>query len=588
MTYRGDDLDLRTPQTWSAASAEPPNWGPADPGGPRIPRVSRGGPIWVDETVLAAVNHAFDFALAHRSAEVRLEHLLNALTRIDAAAEAMEARGVRVTALRRESATVIASDIPVGFVNGRTAPRRSDELEHVLRVASAQASRRSSPATVDDILTTIMDIEPDLPGLALLSRQSLRPPVAPGESTMPPAYTRPGYGADVRYEQDYYRGDRQRGAAGYYLDAPRAPAGRGDTPATPTDSVQNSRLDALEQMVRALGTEREPKVATDRSQGVLTTRLDAIEEAARASGSDAGAVIERMNAIERIIQANAAEAARNAERVLEAARQAEEQVKALRAQSNDLSTIESRLEIIEQAVLSRGADKSGEIVQRLADLEQAAATDRSQNAEATAARLAEIKALANIIEHQRSEIAVAVLTPLAQRLDVLLATVENRQTEATKTIAMQAERITNLERMLGDYATKTAEAQATHALELGEVHDALVKINANQHTLAGSIEAWRQDGSQSFSAVSARLDGFGPRFEAVEGAALKPIQMLEYLSGSMDRMHRITVERYYRRNRVWYWLFGTDDWVAASWPSQARRLNDELGVVRSVPPAGRK
>jgi DNA-binding Lrp family transcriptional regulator len=26
------------------------------------------------------------------------------------------------------------------------------------------------------------------------------------------------------------------------------------------------------------------------------------------------------------------------------------------------------------------------------------------------------------------------------------------------------------------------------------------------------------------------------------------------------------------RNRLWYWLFGTDDWVAASWPSQAARI----------------
>src|SRR5262245_21708748 len=120
MGYRGEDLDLRTPQGWSGAQ------GPDYTGAPtaevflNAPRgriassmPAPSGPIWVDDTVLACCNHAFDVALAHRSAEVRLEHLIYALTRIEAAAEALEARGVRVPILRRESATVIASEIPV-------------------------------------------------------------------------------------------------------------------------------------------------------------------------------------------------------------------------------------------------------------------------------------------------------------------------------------------------------------------------------------------------------------------------------------------------------------------------------------------
>jgi len=86
MSYRGEDLDLRTPQTL----------GTGDVGA----MGARSGPIWVDDTVLACTNHAFDIALAHRAGEVRLEHLLNALTRIEVAAEALEARGVRVAALR--------------------------------------------------------------------------------------------------------------------------------------------------------------------------------------------------------------------------------------------------------------------------------------------------------------------------------------------------------------------------------------------------------------------------------------------------------------------------------------------------------
>ena len=38
--------------------------------------------------------------------------------------------------------------------------------------------------------------------------------------------------------------------------------------------------------------------------------------------------------------------------------------------------------------------------------------------------------------------------------------------------------------------------------------------------------------------------------------------MLENLSLAVERMNTLTIERYYRRNRFWYWLFGTDDWLA--------------------------
>jgi hypothetical protein len=92
MAYRGEDLDLRTPQTWVAApaelsaSSELPVQQSGNRGG------YRSGPILVDETVLACCNYAYDVALANRSADVRVEHLLNAMSHIEAAAVALEAR----------------------------------------------------------------------------------------------------------------------------------------------------------------------------------------------------------------------------------------------------------------------------------------------------------------------------------------------------------------------------------------------------------------------------------------------------------------------------------------------------------------
>ena len=89
MGYRGEDLDLRTPQSWATGTPDP--GAQAEPSPQRGRRSAtlapRNGPIWVDDTVMACCNHAYDVAVAHRSAEVRLEHLLHALTRIDAASE---------------------------------------------------------------------------------------------------------------------------------------------------------------------------------------------------------------------------------------------------------------------------------------------------------------------------------------------------------------------------------------------------------------------------------------------------------------------------------------------------------------------
>ena len=118
MGYRGHDLDLRTPQTWRDAPGEPTEAGKGLNSGPARGRGYPGEeeiPIWVDDTVLACCNHAFDVALAHRSSEVRVEHLLHALTRIEDAAEILEANGIRAASLRRETATVIAGEIPVSI-----------------------------------------------------------------------------------------------------------------------------------------------------------------------------------------------------------------------------------------------------------------------------------------------------------------------------------------------------------------------------------------------------------------------------------------------------------------------------------------
>jgi hypothetical protein len=45
-------------------------------------------------------------------------------------------------------------------------------------------------------------------------------------------------------------------------------------------------------------------------------------------------------------------------------------------------------------------------------------------------------------------------------------------------------------------------------------------------------------------------------------------------------MHQVTTARYMKRNRIKYWLFGTDDWITASWPSQAGKIAEAMSQVK--------
>nr|HML30405.1 Clp protease [Hyphomicrobium sp.] len=121
MAYHGEDLDLRTPQTWTPGSGDL-----VSPSEAALSNGKRGallaGPVLVDETVLACFNQAYDIASAHRATEVRIEHLLNAMTRLDGSAAALEAHGIRVVALKRETATIIAGDIPAMPGSGAVSP----------------------------------------------------------------------------------------------------------------------------------------------------------------------------------------------------------------------------------------------------------------------------------------------------------------------------------------------------------------------------------------------------------------------------------------------------------------------------------
>ncbi len=593
MGYRGEDLDLRTPQTWSATPTDLAGVSDAKapPNGPR--GAYRNGPIWVDETVLACSNHAFDVALAHRAGEVRLEHLLHALTRIDAAAEALEARGVRVAALRRESATIIASEIPVGLPNGKGAPRRSEEFAEVLRLAAVNAARRNAPAGIEDLLYVLFDQRADLPGLGLLPRHTVR---ATREATEPlPPLTR--YVAEPRYSVPE-RIIRVPVEPVRYAPEPARPY-RSEFDGTATDTVQNSRIEALEQMVRALSNDlaSERQVVANllkdlshetRSQrddhGLLTSglqdRLQNLEQAVRQTRDgdvSPNDVSELVQAVHGVIEQRFGELSKSwtvlSDRLqnLELAVREKPSIGGVPGdlverigRAIDLKPIANRLDIIEEALLSGDNRDQSDVAGRLKSLEGEIARALSANS-ASANRM---ETLFAGFDRQKAELASALAGPVVERVTALVGGSTSQQTAISDALSKVGDRLNAVERAVAAEIETAAAKHQAYAQDLTEVHDALMKLNQNQHTLAGSIDQWRSDAAGDLSVISNRLTNLDRDNE-------RPIETLNAMQAHMDTMNRLMIERYHRRNRFWYWLFGTDDWIGASWPSQAAAMESE-------------
>ncbi|MDX2288982.1 MAG: Clp protease N-terminal domain-containing protein [Hyphomicrobiaceae bacterium] len=630
MGYRGEDLDLRTPQTWSQGADRHA----MDPStrslGEGFPPSGERAPIFVDETLLASCNHAYDVALAHRAAEVRIEHLLYALTRIDAAAEILEAYGIRDASLRRDSATVIASEIPIGLTNGAGKPRRSMALEEALRLASDHARRRNATAGVADLLTVFLDLDPGLQGLELLRRHMAARPEYRAVVVPPPAYDPPAEPAYEPLPSRPRRPARASYAADLYADArdePRRPIGRPDTQ---IDSLQNVRLDQLERMVRELRQDLADERSTfsailqslqrdlsanredhGRMSEGLTDRLSAFERTllhARDSGGDTHAenaargiemerrlaqrldlITTRLEQMEHATVEDRSAVSRSLASLAERMRSLEGAVTQTEA-GLDLTPIEGRLSDIETAVLSleggAGADALGRQLEsietsvatrmaaltelmgsRLAALDQSRAEDRTASAQ-------HLAAVSETVSRQQVDGLAQIAARVGALVSEHLTPVVQAIGEVRAFGAATAARLDAMDASLLRQAQETAEARETYGRELSEVHEAIVKLNTNQHTLAGAIDRWRSDQVADMNTISKHLAQLDSDNDA-------PIARLDMLSERMDGMYRATVERYHRRNRFWFWVFGTDDWLGSSWPSQTAKVEEELRAIRS-------
>lgn len=416
MAYRGDDLDLRVPQGWSSGPrmAVPPH---DDVGGlnGRWPRTTaaagRSEPLWVDETVMACCNHAYDVALAHGAAEVRLEHLVHALTRVDAASQILESRGIREGQLRRDSAALIANEVPLGIAGERGSPRRAAELEDVLRRASSLAQRRGAVASVDDLLYVLLNSPRETEAIAMLRRH------APDWQRLEWVKSR-----EVRH----------------VVAEPRMEPLFMPEPMT-------SRLEVIESALRAIHAE----LAGDRK--LLSDIVRDLQREVAAQRGDnvvlGNSLADRLEAFEQQLVART-EALRHSPQIVDRLQSIERSVQA---------GVGERLQALEKAIETGLAATSGPIDQRLQTLEKAVHSGMAEGARNWAALFPRLGGLDGIGELQTA--LQPVLTHMSDRVATLERLVESRFTDTVRGWTALADRMQALERL-----TQTGSGESTRQL----------------------------------------------------------------------------------------------------------------------------
>ena len=116
------------------------------------------------------------------------------------------------------------------------------------------------------------------------------------------------------------------------------------------------------------------------------------------------------------------------------------------------------------------------------------------------------------------------------------------------------------------FGQRTLDLHAAHGKDLVELHNALVKLNTNQQTLAASMDQWRLDNGTEFGNMA-------NRFESVEKSNARPVQLLETLQETVQTLQRTSAKREEQKSRFRHWLMGTDDWYGASWEQPAAATN---------------
>jgi hypothetical protein len=558
MGYRGQDLDLHTAEqargrTSFRASPYPLAFERGE-AADALPRQS----VLVDDAVLLCCNHAYDIAVAHRAPEVALEHLLNAMTRTDAAAAVLATNGIDVAGLRHDTAALIADHETMLSGAERRSPRRSQDLADVLQWAADTARSRRAPVDVANVLQALFELNREQPGLNMLKRnapgwqprpmnEAVRPDQLPplGTYQVDPRYVqtemRPAEAPArewVRVQQPAYYPAAQSGyyvaeaapvqlpAQTYYVAEPSAPAPTG----TVTDAVQNSRIEQLERTLREISGELSAErkafsqlVGELKREGIGQTETtsrqrvsddERIEHVVMATSPQTA---ERLVSLERNVDAKFADLARGwtalGERLqsLEMAVTSDrpegglsmglmERLQGLDGLGRTLSTLSERMAGLERQIANRPTNTGVSVnlqplIDRLDAMEQA----QQLRPAATTAALAPVLERLSAIERSIANRAPITtdLSPVVDRLQAM----ELRIAETGRGVAATTERT---ERLSNQQAERLRAIEEAMVVQRGQVTQLASNLTADVKSLGQSV-------TQSLNAQS----DVGDRFQTL-------------------------------------------------------------------------
>lgn len=604
MLYKGSDLDLVTPQGSGAGRALSR---PAPTGAWLARALEPAGSLpslWVDESVLRCCKQAYDLAVVHRAADVGLEHLVHAMTLVVETIEVLRAYNVDVTNLRQESAAIIASELPVAHTNGHASPTNSEEFVRVLRFAAERAYAHRSPVTTEDILDTLFDMKSDHSSRNLLSRHRADWRLRTSPEVHHDDHREPGREAptvtdslqNTRIEAlerlvHELSGDiaENRRSFSELIDELRASTGserraightNGSADHHPTDAVVDrlygiernvetkfdelarawdvlgKRIDLLEDAVEAAPVGGEPSTVEALNESVeeltgLAAKIDKLEAVL-------AALPDRLMAMERrLAQAGNSQAPADLTPLTAKLGALEKLIESSPGGNVEMAPVVNTLGAVEQRVDDTGLVVDS-LIERL-DKIDTAIDNQGVGGERMKALVDDaMRGVAQTFNTQRDEIAQGVSNAVAERLGVLSTAVQGRQTEHDRLLVAMAERVTALEARLGGEAERIVSVITSVDRESDATHDALIKLNTNQQTLATAFDQWRLDSKNDISAILNRL-------QVVQTGNDGPQTDLIDLQDKIDNLQASLASRQDFWTRFRIWLYGTDDWYAASW-----------------------
>lgn len=568
MSYRGDDLDLKVPPSRLRGALG--GAGEVAPGGNATLWGSSDATLWVDETVLACCNNAFDLALAYGAGEVRLAHLLHALTRVDAAVRILEQRGISAPRLRQESATLIVNESPVPLTGERNPPRRSTELEDTLRRAVDAARRRGAAAGVEEVLFALLSGSRANPAVDLLRR------IAPELLTESPLPVDPAARLDLI--EDTLRGIHAELAGDRRLlsdlvrDLQREVAGQRGDSANLSTAVRD-RIADLERHLRATPEVTDKLNAIEqavrggmgegaRTWNAIHQRLESLEQAVRAAdpleplakhlaaveqvfqdrASDSVrswvALADRVQSLEKLYQAGSTEAVRQWNAISQGNAEILKSLGQNPAGSIDGGALTERLEVIERTVRSGLGDtvrSNALLADRVGVVERVVGTRNDTQpvmllderlralesslegrAQETGGRWLELVDRLKVIEGRISGIAQspsAIAMPSADEITKpVVGYLSARDEKQAGAMAEIGGRVAALEHVVQANNAAIRAAAGVYDRNADELHEGFVRLSENQHTLASAIGDWRDDSTTELRRIAGGLD----RLKAVE------------------------------------------------------------------------